>query len=633
MKIPDFLTKTMCHNQQKGIINPNRRYLWLFLALQLIFIFAITIRSKSEPFENKKIGSFQIIGSIIFTEKKLKKALNVDKGFFGRDFTRLELEKTINELNSFYISRGYIDFFAAKEFSLSEDGQKVNIRIIVFEGIQYIIKEIIISGLPREIIPDSGELLAIKQGLSLKENKPYDPRRVKSDELKIAKKILNQGHRSVKIVSEIKKNTNKVSINFRINPGPKWHIENLSFSGNKSVQNFVIINELAISKGDNYSPSNIEKSIDDLYKTGLFRSISIKEIENRESPGDKPAVTIHFDLEESNHKSIGFGAGYDNVEEWKGIIRWQNRNAFSRGALLRSDLSYSKTKKEAKITYKERNFLMKKLIIENRPIWRKRIYEEISQINYELKTLGVENNLIYPLASFLQFSFGYDYIYNYDIRLNQEEIPFSSAQKIEQYKNSNEQILNQSLSFSSRDNFLNPTKGIYVKLSTKAQWKINYPLFNFYQVNLVFSFYLPLIFDFVLAPSAGMGIKTPMKDQGDIHFFDRFIQGEEFNLRGFPYGEFGPTGEGGQFIGGDRYYFTSIELRFPYIYVFQLVLFSDWGNLFLYSWSRKKATLTPGVGLRIKTPVGPLRFDLAFVSGEKEIWKTANFSFGLGQYF
>ncbi len=57
----------------------------------------------------------------------------------------------------------------------------------------------------------------------------------------------------------------------------------------------------------------------------------------------------------------------------------------------------------------------------------------------------------------------------------------------------------------------------------------------------------------------------------------------------------------------------SAELRFPLYGIFSAAVFMDIGNVWLESWDFNLPGLQYdfGLGLRVKTPVGPIRLDLA----------------------
>jgi outer membrane protein insertion porin family len=72
--------------------------------------------------------------------------------------------------------------------------------------------------------------------------------------------------------------------------------------------------------------------------------------------------------------------------------------------------------------------------------------------------------------------------------------------------------------------------------------------------------------------------------------------------------------------GGDRLAIANVEVRFPAPFLserFKLAAFVDAGAL----WSREKTAglrITPGLGVRVASPLGPIRFDVGYNPYELE---------------
>jgi outer membrane protein insertion porin family len=107
---------------------------------------------------------------------------------------------------------------------------------------------------------------------------------------------------------------------------------------------------------------------------------------------------------------------------------------------------------------------------------------------------------------------------------------------------------------------------------------------------------------------------------------ERFFGGGEASMRGFPMNQAGPRDpETGFPIGGNALLFHSTELRFPLIGDnISGVMFHDMGNVYSslgsISFRTRQNGLTDfdymvhaaGFGIRYRTPLGPVRVDLAY---------------------
>jgi outer membrane protein assembly factor BamA len=144
------------------------------------------------------------------------------------------------------------------------------------------------------------------------------------------------------------------------------------------------------------------------------------------------------------------------------------------------------------------------------------------------------------------------------------------------------------------------------------------------------STYHPIGKRLVLARSTEFGDIHPFNYSGEtldaVPLPERFFAGGGASNRGFPDFQSGPRDpETGFPIGGTALFFNQTELRFPLIGEnIGGVLFHDFGNTFSsvdnFSFRVKQRDLkdfdymvhAAGFGIRYRTPVGPLRVDLAY---------------------
>jgi outer membrane protein assembly factor BamA len=156
--------------------------------------------------------------------------------------------------------------------------------------------------------------------------------------------------------------------------------------------------------------------------------------------------------------------------------------------------------------------------------------------------------------------------------------------------------------------------------------------------------YYKLTRNIVLARQTEFGVIRPfaapagLSDQESVPLPERFFAGGADSLRAFGYNEAGPRDTGtalvpggpisaptGFPLGGNALFINNIELRFPLIgQNIQGVIFHDMGNVYSslsdisFRFHQKDlqdfnyAVHAVGFGIRYKTPIGPIRGDLAY---------------------
>jgi len=97
----------------------------------------------------------------------------------------------------------------------------------------------------------------------------------------------------------------------------------------------------------------------------------------------------------------------------------------------------------------------------------------------------------------------------------------------------------------------------------------------------------------------------------------RFFAGGDNNLRGYAYQSLGPKNPSGQVVGGKNLLVGTLEFEKAFSPTWGLAAFYDAGNAF-DDFSQFQLKQNAGLGLRIYTPVGPIRLDLARQIGETD---------------
>ena len=171
---------------------------------------------------------------------------------------------------------------------------------------------------------------------------------------------------------------------------------------------------------------------------------------------------------------------------------------------------------------------------------------------------------------------------------------------------------------------------------------------EYYKMTYQYQQYFPLTKTWTLAFNGELGYGDVYGSTDMYPFFKNFYVGGIGSVRGFESGTLGPKDSNGDNLGGDRMMNASIELLAPLPggdRTLRFFGFFDAGYAWGYerkkgeiSYSRQEISFSDlrystGFGVAWISPLGPLKFSIAFPLNDKEDDDTQRFQFQIGTGF
>lgn len=412
-----------------------------------------------------------------------------------------------------------------------------------------------------------------------------------------------------------------------VDSGPLCHFGDVFVFGNNGVRTQYFKKHLFWKKGDIFSPNKIRVTQKELELSGLFSSVSITIPESAPENGDLP---IKIDVRESKPRTIGLGVSYETERGIGASFNWAHRNFNGLGDRLGFKSSFWSDKQFGEISYIQPDFGMRRQDL----VWSADYLRELDE-GYHSKSFSFSGILKKEQNKYLRYSYGLMYKYLIDTDIHEK--------KNHQGQKNDDETFNLfkfpiSFYWNHSNSTLNPTEGYRLKISAIPSYKfIGSQLF--YSINLLnasYYFSLDKMQRHLMAMQGTFGF-IPGPKKTEIPRSELFDAGTDTLLRGYRYKTVSPLDNEYKPTGGRSMMIYSLEYRYRFNKEFGSVLFYDFGNVYASRVPQlnKKILQSVGLGLRYFTPIGPIRFDLAFpLNRRKHVDKSSyQFYLSIGQTF
>ncbi|MDK2896089.1 MAG: outer membrane protein insertion porin family [Candidatus Atribacteria bacterium] len=362
-------------------------------------------------------------------------------------------------------------------------------------------------------------------------------------------------------------------------------IEDVRFEGLEKTKEYVVRRELVFEPPIVFDFAEVTKSIQAIYDLGFFKDISMK----LEPGSDVDHVIVKVSVVEESTGEAAVGVGYNTEDGWLGYVRYQESNLG--GNSQRVELRYEFG---ARTLYQ---FSFEEPYLFGSPTYsRLELYDQVRDRNnweegeiigkYEEERIGWQ----------LTFGREIDEEWAWRLRYKSEDIQTTALEGIIPANGGITNSLTPMVLYDTRDSKTNPHEGWLGTLQVELAGGAFGGDYDFNKYILDVRNFTDTGEDTVLALRLMGGIAdTYLPD------YEKFGVGGVSTLRGYDLFEFE----------GEKMIVFNAEYRWEVAEDTQLVLFGDAG----YAWALDEAISFDslktgyGVGLRLDTPIGPVRLD------------------------
>lgn len=581
-----------------------------------------------------EIRGIKFVGNTKFSDDALRAEVSSREARWYRflstsdryDPDRLSYDQEL--LRRFYLKNGYVDFRVVSAVAeLTQDKEAFFITVTVEEGERYKVGKVTLD---TSALKDANTS-ALQKDVMLSEGDWYDANLVDKTIDKMTDTLgdMQYAFMAVQPVPTLNNEAKTIDLVFRATETPKVYVERIDIRGNVRTQDKVIRRKFELAEGDAFNRTKLAKSEQSVKDLDYFDTVKVKPVE-----GSAPDQTvIDVEVQEKSTGEISVGAGFSTAEGPLADFTVRERNLLGRGQDLSFSTTLSGERTEFDVGFTEPYFLDRDLSAGVDAFHTTRDLQKES--SYDQQRTGGALRLGYPLGEHLRQSLRYRLESN-----NLENVKSTASRFIRDQEGERiTSAVSQRLVYDNRDSTLFPTTGEIVWLDTEYAGLGGDA--SYVSGKLGGTYYYPVYDDVVLSVLGETGAITGVGE--DVQINERFFLGGN-TLRGFKYAGLGPRDSlTDDALGGNLFYRGSVELDFPLGLPEEMGIkghaFSDFGSL----WSldstgpeikdSNSIRASGGLGVSWRSPVGPIRIDVADPFQREDYDEKESFRFSFGTRF
>jgi len=628
-----------------------------------------------EPSARHKLVKLEFTGNKYFLTERLRSRMQVhpaarfesrgrySQGLLNGDIRGIEDLYRANGFQQIKITSNVVDDYAGHENDLA-------LEISVDEGPQTLVGAFSIQG-AQAFSEDQ-----LEAHINTAKGQPFSEFNIAQDRDNLLNYYFNHGFPRASFEAAAKptpERPNRMDVTFKIHEGEQVFVDQVFVSGLNYTKPFVVQRELQVKSGDPLSQIDLLQTQQGLYDLSIFSQVGTA-VQNPN--GTEPTKNVLVDVEEAKRYTFNYGVGLEfqtGQPSALGTNQAKGRTGVSpRVSLGITRLNFRG--RNHTITFKADvgSLQQRGLLSYTAPRWFNSPDWKLSLTAFYDNTLdvttfasqrlegSVQAEQIISKVTTMDYRFTYRRVKASEITISPAQIPLLSLPV---------RVGEPGFSYirNKRDNNLETTKGSYTTIDAGVAASYFGSEADFSSILAQNSTYhafgknRPPEKKFVFARSLRIGVESPFSNTlvlqpGQacpnsqinctvIPLAERFLSGGGNSHRGFGLNQAGPRDPTTGFpVGGSALFLNNVELRFPptTLPFFQdnisFAVFEDAGNVFtdgrgmlnnLLRWRQKNSQLclqqstasqcdysyvshALGVGVRYKTPIGPVRFDFGY---------------------
>ncbi|MBD3223824.1 MAG: outer membrane protein assembly factor BamA [Caldithrix sp.] len=610
------------------------------LSKKNIFIFLVLFAAFSllSAQEDYVLNDIDFRGNETFSEDVLLEQVAMHgSGLFSKyimgdepfNFSEQILESDLERVVRFYQKEGFLYARAEKgEIKLDNADEEIDLLTIdITEGEAIRIAEVSFAfkmhSASKNLMQDS-LIQETHDKMILQTGKRFRDQALQQDRQTMVEHFNDRGYAytHARYDLSLDEQTGTIDITWEIDPGPRCFFGSITIAGNEHVSDELIYEQLKFKKGELFQSGILDESQQQIYSLGLFQIATVKAILGEK---DKKTIPVKIQVKEAPRLTTRFGVGYGSEDKFRAFTSLQRLGFLGGARRIELLLKHSGLEPyNINLKWIQPQFLTRHTSITLNPFFRRE-----TEPGFSARRLGLNIPLNHQFSGYLKGSIAY-YLENMRQDFNSADPEFSKRSR-EDFNYAKSGLLLGIILDTSRPMF-SPQQGLF----GSANFKINglpFPGdFNYTRLLVDLRRYQKL-YGLVLALRCKFGVINSYDDDGFVPVEDRFYSGGSMSVRGWSRSTLGPLRKNSDPIGGKSLAEGFIELRYPIMGIVTGTFFLDSGNVWQPSYHHKLQDLryAAGFGIRVNTPIGPVRLDFGWPIYDRE--KAGQIHINVGEAF
>lgn len=249
-----------------------------------------------------------------------------------RYFDEREFRRDVLRLRLLYNQKGYPE--AQIDTLVKRAGDRVGITFRIREGQPVRVTALTINGLDTVLTVRS-----LIDELPLAVGDPFDRFLLQASADTIVSVLRNRGYPFVQVYRNFDVNTvdREARVAFDVDPGPRAIVRNVEVIGTQRLSENVVRRMVPLRRGDLFRQDALYTAQRDLYAMDMFNYVSVDLADSVPSGPNDTSVTVRVRVAEGHLHRVRAGAGYGTIDCFRGLAGWTGQNVLGGARTL--DLS------------------------------------------------------------------------------------------------------------------------------------------------------------------------------------------------------------------------------------------------------------------------------------------------------